>query len=82
MRLRYNLDLASPGMPGRLVGRASNGYPGLLLIDPSNPANSLMYTKTTSNPPGNGFQMPLALDPLTDVQAACLLDWVRRAAAP
>ena len=76
-----NLDLASPGMPGRLVGKASNGYPGLLLIDPANPDNSLMYTKTTVNPPGNGFQMPLALDPLTDVQAACLLEWVRNAAA-
>ena len=76
-----NLDLASPGMPGRLVGKASNGYPGLLLIDPANPDNSLMYTKTTVNPPGNVFQMPLALDPLTDVQAACLLEWVRNAAA-
>jgi hypothetical protein len=76
-----NLDLSSPGMPGRLVGKASNGYPGLLLIDPANPDNSLMYTKTTANPPGNGFQMPLALDPLTDVESACLLEWVRNAAA-
>jgi hypothetical protein len=76
-----SLDLASPGMPGRLVGKASNGYPGLLLIDPAHPDNSLMFTKTTANPPGNGFQMPLALDPLTDVEAACLLEWVRNAAA-
>jgi hypothetical protein len=74
------LDLASPGMPGRLVGRASNGYPGLLLIDPVNPDNSLLYTKTLAVPPG-GFQMPLALDPLTDIESACLLDWVRKAAA-
>jgi hypothetical protein len=74
-----NLDLASPGMPGRLVGKASNGYPGFFLIDPANPDSSLMYTKTTAT--SMGFQMPLALDPLTDVEAACLLDWVRKAAA-
>jgi hypothetical protein len=79
-RQQGDLDLASPGMPGRLIGRSVNGYPGLLIIDPTNPDNSLLYTKVTSNPPGNGFQMPLGADPLSDLQVACLLDWVRSAA--
>ena len=75
-----NLDLASPGMPGRLVGKQANGGPGLL-IDPAHPDQSVLYAKVLADPPFN-FQMPLAGEALSDVEVQCLLDWVRAAARP
>ncbi len=72
-----HLDLESPGMPGRLVGLAGFGGPGLI-IDPAHPDSSLMLTKLTTDPPFN-FQMPLGLDPLTASETACIRDWVHRA---
>jgi len=45
-----NLDLESPGLPSRLVGKPAHGGPGLL-IDRQNPAQSVLLLKVTSNPP-------------------------------
>jgi hypothetical protein len=72
-----NLDLQSPGLPGRLIGQHASGGPGLI-IDPSQPDSSVIYTKVTSDPPFN-FQMPLGLDPLTPDQVACIRAWVHEA---
>jgi hypothetical protein len=72
--LQADLDLASPGMPGRLIGKQGYGGPGLI-IDPVRPEQSLMLTKLQANPPFN-FQMPLGLDPLTPAETACIRSWV------
>src|SRR2546426_5913843 len=45
-----NLDLESPGLPSRLVGKTAHGGPGLL-IDPPNPAQSGLPLKGTGQPP-------------------------------
>ena len=39
-----NLDLESPGLPSRLVGKPAHGGPGLL-IDRQNPAQSVLLLK-------------------------------------
>jgi hypothetical protein len=75
-----NLDLESPGLPQRLVNKAAHGGPGLL-IDPKDPAQSVLLLKVTDNPPFQ-FQMPLGLDPLSKDEFACLQAWVDAAAAP
>lgn len=73
-----NLDLQSPGMPGRLVGTPSFGGPGLL-IDPAHPDSSAMLTKVSASPPF-GSSMPLLGQPLTAAEVSCLRDWIHRAA--
>jgi hypothetical protein len=68
------LDLVSSGVAARVVGVAGKGCSGTL-ADPSNPANSLLYTKLSTQPPC-GAQMPLAQPPLSDDDATCVLDWI------
>ena len=75
-----NLDLESPGLPKRLVGKAAHGGPGLL-IDASNPAQSVMLLKVKDTPPFQ-FQMPLGAPPLSPEEMACLQGWVDAAVAP
>ncbi len=74
-----NLDLESPGLPGRLVGKAAHGGPGLL-IDKPNPAQSVMLLKVSDTPPFQ-FQMPLGAPPLSPDEVGCLTAWVDAAAA-
>jgi len=74
-----NLDLQSPGLPKRLVNKPAHGGPGYL-IDASNPAQSVLYTKLTATPPFQ-FQMPLGALPLSTDEMSCLLGWVQAAAA-
>jgi len=69
-----NLDLQSPGMPRRLVGKPASGGPGLL-IDPQHPLQSVLLTKLSSMPPFN-FQMPLGAPPLDPDQVACIQSWI------
>jgi hypothetical protein len=82
---QYDLDLQSPGLAARVVGKMSQQMPGTLLVDPTTPANSDMYTKITANPP-YGLRMPnntMLGDPyrqsgnfLTSAIQACVLQWV------
>jgi hypothetical protein len=67
------LDLVSPGLPSRLVGVPSVEGVGLL-IDPSTPAKSVLYTKLLASPPF-GARMPTggSLDAST---AQCVLAWI------
>ena len=74
-----NLDLESPGLPNRLVGKAAHGGPGLL-IDSKNPSQSVMVLKVTDTPPFQ-FQMPLGAPPLSAEDMACLQAWVQAATA-
>jgi hypothetical protein len=73
------LDLQSPGLAARLVGVMAVGGPGLL-IDPTNPAESVVYTKLTATPPF-GSRMPAAMG-LDDGTIQCVLGWVTQQAAP
>jgi hypothetical protein len=73
-----SLDLESPGLPARLLGKKCVGGPGFL-IDPTNPDQSVIYTKVTATPPFN-FQMPLGGSALDDDQVACIKSWVESAA--
>jgi hypothetical protein len=75
-----NLDLESAGLPGRLVNKQAHGGPGLV-IDSSNPAQSVMLLKLTDTPPF-GFQMPLGAAPLSSDEITCLQAWVQAAVTP
>jgi hypothetical protein len=75
-----NLDLESPGLPARLVNKQAHGGPGLL-IDASNPSQSVMLLKVSDNPPFQ-FQMPLGAPSLTPDETACLTAWVQAAVTP
>lgn len=74
------LDLQSPDVASRLTGVSAMGGPGLL-IDPSNPAMSVIYTKLTLTPPF-GVRMPFARTPLDDGTIACVLQWITAATSP
>jgi hypothetical protein len=50
------------------------GGPGLL-VDPSNPTMSVVYTKLTATPPF-GARMPFGQTPLDDATIACVLQWI------
>ncbi len=69
-----SLDLGSPNVASRLVGVAATGGPGLL-IDPSAPRASVIYTKLTATPPF-GVQMPFNEPALDDGTMSCVLEWV------
>jgi len=68
------LDLQSPGVSSRLIGVQATGGTGLL-IDPSDPAMSILYTKLTATPPF-GVRMPFNESPLDDATIACVLSWI------
>jgi len=67
------LDLVSPGLSSRLVGVPSVEGVGLL-IDPSTPSKSVLYTKLLPSPPF-GARMPTggSLDTNT---TQCVLAWI------
>jgi hypothetical protein len=73
------LDLESPDVAARLVGVKSTEGAGLL-VDPSAPATSVLYTKLTTIPPF-GSRMPLAGTPVDGATLACVLEWVSASAA-
>jgi hypothetical protein len=74
------LDLASPGVFMRLSGKQAMGGSGLL-VDPTNPASSVLYTKLMSPPPF-GSRMPLVGMPLGDAEVACVLTWIEQGGSP
>jgi hypothetical protein len=71
---QLGLDLQTPGVASRLIGVHPVGGPGLL-VDPSNPAMSVVYTKLTAMPPF-GVRMPFGEAPLDDATVACVLQWI------
>ena len=68
------LDLQSPNVALRLVGVCATEGSGML-IDPSNPPDSVVYTKLSSSPPF-GVRMPSGKPPLDDATLACVLTWI------
>jgi hypothetical protein len=76
------LDLASPNVFQRLSGKKAMGGGGTgLLIDPSNPSDSVLYTKVTATPPYPN-RMPASGGPLSDDEIACVLTWIETSATP
>jgi hypothetical protein len=71
---QQGLDLQSPDLASRLVSVPSTEGAGLL-IDPSMPSASVLYTKLTATPPF-GVRMPFNLPALDDATVACVLQWV------
>jgi hypothetical protein len=67
------LDLESPNPASRLVGACARG--GGLLANPTNPSQSVVYTKLTITPPF-GSRMPLGKPSLDDATTACVLAWI------
>ena len=73
------LDLQSPDLAARLVGVASTEGAGLL-VDPSSPSSSVLYTKLNAGP-AFGARMPLGATPLDSATTACVLAWITAIAA-
>lgn len=65
-----SLDLASPGVAGRLVGVAAKS--GGLLIDPAGVEQSVLYKRLL---PDGSPRMPIG-QPLDDATIACVRTWI------
>jgi hypothetical protein len=74
------LDLASPGVFGRLVGKQARGGPGVIIDPEGDPQKSVLYLKLTPTPPF-GSQMPLAGDKLDAATLSCVAAWITSEAA-
>src|SRR5262249_32624914 len=69
-----NLDLVSPGVEARLVGKPSGeGCPGVL-VDPIEPEESILYKKLKKTYCGS--QMPWMGEKLNDTELACVRAWI------
>ncbi len=68
------LDLESPGVATRVVGVAAKLCPGIL-AKPSDPANSVIYTKLLADNTC-GARMPLAKPALSQQEMDCVKTWI------
>jgi hypothetical protein len=68
------LDLESPDVAKRVVGVASKLCPGIL-ANPSDPENSIMYTKLLETNVCNA-RMPLARPALSQKEIDCVKTWI------
>jgi hypothetical protein len=69
------LDLASPNVETRLVGKASSPTcKGTVFAIPANPEGSLLYEKLKDSPPC-GSKMPLGAS-LSPLEINCIKDWI------
>jgi hypothetical protein len=69
------LDLVSPNVFGRLVGKNASGGPGVLIDPGGSPQKSVLYLKLLPSPPF-GAQMPFAGDKLDAATLACVAAWI------
>jgi hypothetical protein len=77
--MMQGLDLASPNVAARLVNVCATEGKGLL-IDPTDPMASVIYTKLTGSPPF-GLRMPFGQPALSPTTIACVLSWATALAA-
>jgi hypothetical protein len=75
-----NLDLQSPNVGTRLLGKKATDAVSLL-IDPDHPEKSVLYTKI-HGPVPYGSRMPLSRPPLDDRTQACVLTWIESLSKP
>lgn len=71
-----SLDLESPGIEMRLVGRASAECDGQTLIVPKDEAGSYLLSKLASDSPACGSRMPFGSEALGPDDMACLKAWI------
>lgn len=67
------LDLVSPGVENRVSGQPGINCPGTL-ADPSDPRDSILYTKVSE--PTCGVLMPIGGEMLNDDELTCLEFWI------
>jgi len=72
-----DLDLETPGVVDRYNGVNAKGSSAHQLINPTDPSQSAIYTKTKSPAPF-GLQMPMTGDKLTAAQQQCILTWITK----
>lgn len=68
------LDLTSPGVEDRIVGKPGQSCAGTL-AEPADPEGSLLYLKVDETP-ACGARMPLSGEPLNADELDCLRDWI------
>lgn len=68
------LDLESPNVAERVVGKVANSCFGIL-ADPENPEASVLYEKLL-DAPLCGDRMPFGVDPLSASEITCVRDWI------
>lgn len=66
------LDLVSPGVAARVVGKMASECKGAL-VDPAAPDSSILYQKISGTMCGT--RMPLGT-PLADAEIACVKEWI------
>ena len=69
------LDLVSPNLYARLVGKPATGGPGVIIDPGGDPKKSVLYLKLGPNPPF-GSQMPLTGPKLDDSTIECVAEWI------
>jgi hypothetical protein len=69
------LDLVSPDLYSRLVGKNASTGPGVLIDPGHSPEKSVLYLKLTSMPPF-GSQMPFTGAKLDATALACVSNWI------
>ncbi len=77
-----DLDLASPGLDARLVGRPANGCGAQVLVKPGDPDGSYLVRKVVDTKPACGSRMPVGAPPLSDSEVACLRAWIADLSSP
>jgi len=74
-----DLDLVSPDVAERLVGKPSTECEGQLRISPDIPEQSFLLAKLVDPPAGCGSRMPL-VGFLTEAEIACVWVWIQEVA--
>jgi hypothetical protein len=72
------LDLVTPGVAERMLGKMAVGCPGRLLIDAERQSDSVLLDRLSAMPEC-GLRMPLGRTPLSDDELDCVEEWVREA---
>jgi hypothetical protein len=72
-----NLDLVSPGLAERLVGRPSgcNGQPLIARVPSGDPLTGMLFDKLAGAVADCGVQMPAGAAPLSEAEMACVKEW-------
>jgi hypothetical protein len=74
-----NLDLVSPGLGARLVGKASTCGGQPLIAASGRPPSGLLFDKLAGAVAGCGVQMPAGAAPLAPIERQCVSEWAVQA---
>ncbi len=74
-----SIDLVSPGIAARLVGKPSADCSGQILIQPTLPAAGFLLDKLTKSMPQCGARMPFLKSALPPNEIECVKQWMTAA---